>query len=186
MLPVNAFNGAHNWGYDGVAWYAPHEPYGGPDGLKRFVDAAHRHGLAVCLDVVYNHFGPSGAYPPRFGPYLGDAESPWGRAINLDGPDSDEVRRYIVDSALAWLRDYHVDGLRLDAVHAFRDSRAIPLLEELSIGRGGARRPDRPPALADRRVRPQRSAADHRAASAAGSGSTRSGTTTPTTPCTPC
>ncbi|MGA3524838.1 malto-oligosyltrehalose trehalohydrolase [Melissospora conviva] len=132
LLPVNAFNGVRNWGYDGVAWYAPHEPYGGPDGLKRFVDAAHRHGLAVCLDAVYNHFGPSGAYPPRFGPYLGDAESPWGRAINLDGPDSDEVRRYIVDSALGWLRDYHVDGLRLDAVHAFRDTRAIPLLEELS------------------------------------------------------
>ncbi|MGA4728618.1 malto-oligosyltrehalose trehalohydrolase [Micromonospora taraxaci] len=133
LLPVNAFNGEHNWGYDGVCWYAPHEPYGGPDGLKRFVDAAHARGLGVILDVVYNHFGPSGAYAPRFGPYLAEQSNSWGRSMNLDGPHSDEVRRYIIDSVLMWLRDYHVDGLRLDAVHALPDSRAIPLLEELAI-----------------------------------------------------
>ncbi|MGA5306277.1 malto-oligosyltrehalose trehalohydrolase [Micromonospora taraxaci] len=133
LLPVNAFNGEHNWGYDGVCWYAPHEPYGGPDGLKRFVDAAHARGLGVILDVVYNHFGPSGAYAPRFGPYLAEQSNSWGRSINLDGPHSDEVRRYIIDSVLMWLRDYHVDGLRLDAVHALPDTRAVPLLEELAI-----------------------------------------------------
>ncbi|MEU4338302.1 malto-oligosyltrehalose trehalohydrolase [Micromonospora lupini] len=133
LLPVNAFNGEHNWGYDGVCWYAPHQPYGGPDGLKRFVDAAHAKGLGVILDVVYNHFGPSGAYAPRFGPYLAEQSNSWGRSVNLDGPHSDEVRRYIIDSVLMWLRDYHVDGLRLDAVHALPDSRAVPILEELAI-----------------------------------------------------
>jgi maltooligosyltrehalose trehalohydrolase len=134
LLPVNAFNGEYNWGYDGVSWYAPHEAYGGPDGLKRLVDAAHRKGLGVVLDVVYNHFGPSGAYAPMFAPYLSASGSnPWGAAINLDGPLSDEVRRYIIDSALGWLRDYHVDGLRLDAVHAFVDARAINLLEQMAV-----------------------------------------------------
>ena len=134
LLPVNAFNGDRNWGYDGVCWFAPHEPYGGPDGLKRFVDAAHRKGLGVVLDVVYNHFGPSGAYAPMFAPYLSPSGSnPWGAAVNLDGPLSDGVRRYIIDSAAGWLRDYHVDGLRLDAVHAFSDESAIPLLEELAV-----------------------------------------------------
>ncbi|MFC3502320.1 malto-oligosyltrehalose trehalohydrolase [Micromonospora krabiensis] len=133
LLPVNAFNGEHNWGYDGVCWYAPHQPYGGPDGLKRLVDAAHAKGLGVILDVVYNHFGPSGAYAPRFGPYLAEQSNTWGRSVNLDGPHSDEVRRYIIDSVLMWLRDYHVDGLRLDAVHSLPDTRAVPLLEELAI-----------------------------------------------------
>jgi maltooligosyltrehalose trehalohydrolase len=134
LLPVNAFNGEHNWGYDGAGWYAPHEAYGGPDGLKRLVDAAHRKGLGVVLDVVYNHFGPSGAYAPMFAPYLSASGSnPWGAAINLDGPLSDEVRRYIIDSALSWLRDYHVDGLRLDAVHAFVDANAINLLEQMAV-----------------------------------------------------
>ncbi|GLY24358.1 malto-oligosyltrehalose trehalohydrolase [Micromonospora sp. NBRC 101691] len=133
LLPVNAFNGEHNWGYDGVCWFAPHHAYGGPDGLKRLVDAAHRRGLGVILDVVYNHFGPSGAYAPRFGPYLTEGNNTWGRSVNLDGPHSDEVRRYIVDSVRMWLRDYHVDGLRLDAVHALADDRATPLLEELAV-----------------------------------------------------
>jgi maltooligosyltrehalose trehalohydrolase len=132
LLPVNAFNGEHNWGYDGVCWFAPHEPYGGPDGLKRFVDACHAKGLGVVLDVVYNHFGPSGAYAPMFGPYLSETETGWGRSINLDGAHSDEVRRYIGDSVTMWLRDYHVDGLRLDAVHALLDRRAVPVLEELT------------------------------------------------------
>jgi len=133
LLPVNAFNGEHNWGYDGVCWFAPHEPYGGPDGLKRFVDACHARGLGVVLDVVYNHFGPSGAYAPMFGPYLTETENSWGRSVNLDGAHSDEVRRYIVDSVAMWLRDYHVDGLRLDAVHALHDTRAVHILEELAV-----------------------------------------------------
>ena len=133
LLPVNAFNGEHNWGYDGVCWFAPHEPYGGPDGLKRFVDACHNRGLGVVLDVVYNHFGPSGAYAPTFGPYLAETENTWGRSVNLDGTHSDEVRRYIVDSVRMWLRDYHVDGLRLDAVHALHDRRAVHILEELAV-----------------------------------------------------
>ncbi|MEU4644736.1 malto-oligosyltrehalose trehalohydrolase [Micromonospora sp. NPDC023814] len=133
LLPVNAFNGEHNWGYDGVCWYAPHQPYGGPDGLKRLVDAAHAKGLGVILDVVYNHFGPSGAYAPMFAPYLTEQSNTWGRTVNLDGPHSDGVRRYIVDSVLMWLRDYHVDGLRLDAVHAMPDARANHLLEEVAV-----------------------------------------------------
>ncbi|MER7442677.1 malto-oligosyltrehalose trehalohydrolase [Micromonospora avicenniae] len=133
LLPVNAFNGEHNWGYDGVCWYAPHQPYGGPDGLKRLVDAAHGKGLGVILDVVYNHFGPSGAYAPLFAPYLSEQSNPWGRSVNLDGPHSDGVRRYIIDSVLMWLRDYHVDGLRLDAVHAMPDARAVHLLEEMAV-----------------------------------------------------
>ncbi|XVV10597.1 malto-oligosyltrehalose trehalohydrolase [Actinoplanes sp. CA-131856] len=134
LLPVNSFNGEYNWGYDGVCWYAPHEVYGGPDGLKRFVDAAHRRGLGVVLDVVYNHFGPSGAYAPMFAPYLSAAgANPWGDSINLDGPHADEVRRYIIDSALMWLRDYHVDALRLDAVHALVDHSAVNLLEQLAV-----------------------------------------------------
>ena len=133
LLPVNAFNGDHNWGYDGVCWYAPHEAYGGPDGLKRFVDAAHRKGLGVVLDVVYNHFGPSGAYAPMFAPYLNPGkQNPWGAAVNLDGHHAGGVRKYIIDSVLGWLRDYHVDGLRLDAVHAFVDETAVHLLEELA------------------------------------------------------
>ena len=133
LLPVNAFNGTHNWGDDGVLWYAVQETYGGPAAYQRFVDAAHRHGLGVIQDVVYNHLGPSGNYLPRFGPYLtqGNANT-WGDSVNLDGPGSDEVRSYIVENALMWMRDYRVDGLRLDAVHALKDERAVHLLEELA------------------------------------------------------
>jgi maltooligosyltrehalose trehalohydrolase len=133
LLPVNAFNGEHGWGYDGVGWYAPHEPYGGPDGLKRFVDACHAHGLAVVIDAVYNHFGPSGAYAPMFAPVLAAGTTDWGQSINLDGPNSDGVRRFIIDSALSWLRDYHADGLRLDAVHALVDHSATHVLEQLAV-----------------------------------------------------
>ncbi|KRC51712.1 malto-oligosyltrehalose trehalohydrolase [Leifsonia sp. Root227] len=132
LLPVNAFNGEHGWGYDGVLWFAVHEPYGGPAAYQRFVDACHARGLAVIQDVVYNHLGPSGNYLPVFGPYLGDSHSTWGASVNLDGPQSDEVRRYIVDNALYWLRELHVDGLRLDAVHALHDARAVHILEELA------------------------------------------------------
>lgn len=132
ILPVNGFNSVHNWGYDGVAWYAVHEPYGGPDGLKRFVDACHRKGLGVVLDVVYNHLGPSGNYLARFGPYLKEGRNAWGDLINLDGPGSDVVRRFVLDNILSWLRDFHLDGLRLDAVHALADTQALHLLEEAS------------------------------------------------------
>jgi maltooligosyltrehalose trehalohydrolase len=131
LLPVNGFNGTHNWGYDGVLWYAVHEGYGGPAAYQRFVDAAHAAGLGVIQDVVYNHLGPSGNYLPRFGPYLKSGEgNTWGDSVNLDGPGSDEVRSYILDNTAMWLRDYHVDGLRLDAVHALKDERAVHILEE--------------------------------------------------------
>ena len=134
LLPVAAFDGTHGWGYDGVALYAVHEPYGGPDGLKRFVDACHMRGLGVVLDVVYNHVGPSGNYLSEFGPYFTDTHStPWGPAINLDAPGSDEVRAWILDNATSWLRDFHIDGLRLDAVHALIDTRAVHILEELAV-----------------------------------------------------
>ncbi|KOG89625.1 malto-oligosyltrehalose trehalohydrolase, partial [Streptomyces varsoviensis] len=124
LMPVCPFPGTHGWGYDGVAPWAVHEPYGGPDGLKRFVDAAHGLGLGVVLDVVHNHLGPSGNHLPAYGPYFTERHhTPWGAAVNLDAPGSDEVRRYLTGSALAWLRDYRVDGLRLDAVHALADTR---------------------------------------------------------------
>ncbi|MCE6995970.1 malto-oligosyltrehalose trehalohydrolase [Saccharothrix sp. S26] len=132
VLPVNSFDGTAGWGYDGVLWGAVHEPYGGPDGFKRFVDACHARGLAVLLDVVYNHLGPSGAYLDRFGPYFAGSND-WGPGLNLDGEGSDEVRRYVVDNALDWLRDFHVDGLRLDAVHALVDRSALHVLEQLSV-----------------------------------------------------
>jgi len=129
LLPVNAVNGVWNWGYDGVGWYAVHEPLGGPDALKRFVDAAHARGLAVLLDVVYNHLGPSGNYLPMFGPYLTSGRNTWGDLVNVEQP---QVRRFVLDNALMWLRDFHVDGLRLDAVHAIRDDSPTHILAELS------------------------------------------------------
>ncbi|OLP03131.1 malto-oligosyltrehalose trehalohydrolase [Mycolicibacterium porcinum] len=132
LMPVNAFNGPHGWGYDGVLWYAVHEPYGGPDGLIRFIDACHARGLGVLIDAVFNHLGPSGNYLPRFGPYLSSGSNPWGSSINLSDADADEVRTYIIDCALRWMRDFHADGLRLDAVHALVDTTAIHLLEELA------------------------------------------------------
>jgi maltooligosyltrehalose trehalohydrolase len=133
LMPVASFLGNHGWGYDGVSLYAPHEAYGGPDGLKRLVDACHARGVAVLLDVVYNHLGPSGNYLPKFGPYFSERHStPWGASLNFDGPDSDEVRRFFCDNAIMWLRDYHIDGLRLDAVHAIIDTSAVPFLEQLA------------------------------------------------------
>ena len=133
LLPVNAVNGTHNWGYDGVLWSAVHEPYGGPRAYQRFVDACHAAGLGVIQDVVYNHLGPSGNYLPLFGPYLKEGSNTWGELVNLDGPGSAQVRRYILDNALMWLEDYHVDGLRLDAVHALADASKTHLLEELAV-----------------------------------------------------
>ncbi|MFE7197933.1 malto-oligosyltrehalose trehalohydrolase [Microbacterium oxydans] len=130
LLPVNAFNGRWNWGYDGVLWYAVHEVYGGPAAYQRFVDAAHAHGLAVVQDVVYNHLGPSGNYLPLFGRYLREGESTaWGDSVNLDEP---AVREYIIGNALMWLHDFHVDGLRLDAVHALHDQSPVHILRELA------------------------------------------------------
>lgn len=132
VMPVNAFGGTHGWGYDGVLWYAVHEPYGGPDGLIRFVDACHDLGLGVLIDAVFNHLGPSGNYLPQFGPYLSSGSNPWGESINIADAGADQVRRYILDCALRWMRDFHADGLRLDAVHALVDTTAIHILEELS------------------------------------------------------
>lgn len=134
LMPVAEFSGDRGWGYDGVLLYAPHHTYGGPEGLKRLIDACHAHGLGVALDVVYNHLGPAGNYLGAYGPYFTDRyKTPWGEAINYDGPDSDEVRRFFVDNALMWIRDYHVDGLRLDAVHAIVDTGAVHILEELAL-----------------------------------------------------
>jgi len=134
LMPVAAFDGNHGWGYDGVSLYAVHEPYGGPDGLKRLVNAAHGLGLAVLLDVVYNHFGPSGNYTGKFGPYLTEAhKTPWGGATNLEEAGSHEVRRFFLDNAQMWLRNFHIDGLRIDAVHSFVDRSAIHFLEQLAL-----------------------------------------------------
>jgi maltooligosyltrehalose trehalohydrolase len=136
LMPVAAFPGQHGWGYDGINLWAVHEPYGGPDGLKRFVDACHARGLAVLLDVVYNHVG-IGNRLDAFGPYFTEAHvTPWGPAVNLDQPGSDEVRAFLIGNALMWLRDYHLDGLRLDAVHALEDHRALHFLEELATEAG--------------------------------------------------
>jgi maltooligosyltrehalose trehalohydrolase len=133
LMPVNEFSGDRGWGYDGVDLYAPHHAYGGPNGLKRFVDGCHRKHLAVILDVVYNHFGPVGNYWNFLGFYTTDHfKTPWGPAINFDGPYSDEVRRFFCDNALMWLRDYHFDGLRLDALHAIVDCSATPFIEQLA------------------------------------------------------
>jgi maltooligosyltrehalose trehalohydrolase len=133
LMPVNAFPGRHGWGYDGVALYAVHAPYGGPAGLARFVDACHDRGLGVILDVVYNHLGPSGNYLGEFGPYFTERhDTPWGPAVNFDDRGSDEVRRFFLDNALMWLRDHDMDGLRLDAVHAIVDTSAVHILEELA------------------------------------------------------
>lgn len=133
VMPVNAFNGTHNWGYDGVAWFAVAEPYGGPDAYRRFVDACHARGLGVVQDVVHNHLGPSGNYLPLFGPYLKDGRNTWGDLVNLDGEGSAEVRRYILDNVRMWFEDYHVDALRLDAVHALSDTSDVHLLEQMAI-----------------------------------------------------
>ena len=133
MMPVAEFPGRYGWGYDGTALFAVTEKYGGPDGLKRFVNACHQRGLAVLLDVVYNHFGPVGNYTTKFGPYLtGRHHTPWGDAVNFEDAGSDEVRRFFCDNALMWLRDYHIDGLRLDAVHELTDRSAIHFMEQLS------------------------------------------------------
>ena len=133
LMPVGEFPGRRGWGYDGVDLYAPHHAYGGPDGLRRLVDACHARSLAVVIDVVYNHLGPDGNYLSRFGPYFSHRyTTPWGDAVNFDGPGSDEVRSFVMDNARMWIHDYHVDGLRLDAVHEIFDQSAVHILEELA------------------------------------------------------
>lgn len=132
LMPLNTFPGRHGWGYDGVGWFAPHPAYGRPQQLAALVDACHSRGLAVIVDVVYNHVGPSGDHLWAFGPYFTDLHhTPWGKALNVDGPDSDEVRRYVLDNVEHWVRNYHIDGLRLDATHAIVDHSALHLLEEM-------------------------------------------------------
>jgi maltooligosyltrehalose trehalohydrolase len=132
LMPVTQFPGNRNWGYDGTFPFAVQESYGGPEGLKRLVDACHRSGLAVVLDVVYNHLGPEGNYLRDFGPYFTDRyRTPWGAAVNFDGPGSDDVRRFFIESALSWIRHFHIDALRIDAVHGIFDLSARHFLEEL-------------------------------------------------------
>ena len=133
LMPVAQFSGRWNWGYDGVYLFAPQNTYGTPDQLKRLVNRCHEEGIAVCLDTVYNHFGPEGCFLREFGPYHTHRyKTPWGDAINFDGPLSDEVRRYFLTNALYWIHEYHIDALRLDALHAIYDFSAIPFLDELS------------------------------------------------------
>jgi maltooligosyltrehalose trehalohydrolase len=133
IMPVAEFPGKRNWGYDGVHLYAPHSAYGGSEGLKTLVNACHERGLAVVLDVVYNHLGPEGNYLAEYGPYFTDRyETPWGQAVNFDGEDSQEVRRYVVDNALYWIMEYHIDALRLDAIHGIHDGSATHILQELA------------------------------------------------------
>ena len=133
LMPVAQFPGNRNWGYDGVFPFAPQNSYGGPEGLRKLVDASHRRGLAVVLDVVYNHLGPEGNYLGDFGPYFTDRyRTPWGASINFDGPGSDEVRRFFIENALYWLSEFRVDALRIDAIHGIPDFSAYPFLAELA------------------------------------------------------
>ena len=158
LMPLAAFPGSRGWGYDGVGPYAVHEPYGGPAGaaaVRRRLP--HARGLGVCLDVVYNHLGPEGNYLPRFGPYFTAAhDTPWGEAVNLDGPGAAEVRRWICDNALRWFEDFHVDALRLDAVHALVDDLAAAPAGPARRRGGGAGGAAGPPARSGRRERPER------------------------------
>ncbi len=133
LMPVVEFPGRHGWGYDGVDLFAPHHAYGGPVGLKRLVDGCHARGLAVLVDVVWNHLGPDGNHLARFGPYFSDRYvTPWGDAVNFDGPGSHEVRAFVLENARLWLEDYHADGIRIDAVHEIFDRSAMHILEAIA------------------------------------------------------
>ena len=146
LLPVAEFSGDHGWGYDGVDLYAPHHAYGGPDGLKRLVDACHARGLGVVMDVVYNHLGPAGNYLSVMGPYFTSRHSTnWGDAVNFDDAGSDGVRDFVIDNARMWLRDYHCDGLRVDAVHAIEDHSARHIVEQLAAAVHQLAGPERRP-----------------------------------------
>jgi len=134
LMPIGQFPGTRNWGYDGAYPFAVQDSYGGPEGLKRLVNTCHQKGLAVVLDVVYNHLGPEGNYIADFGSYFTDRyKTPWGAALNFDGPYSDEVRRFFIENAIYWLTEFHIDALRLDALHAILDISSYPFLEELSV-----------------------------------------------------
>jgi maltooligosyltrehalose trehalohydrolase len=138
LMPVAQFPGSRNWGYDGVYLFAPQNSYGGPYALERLVDASHAHGLAVALDVVYNHLGPEGNYLAEYGPYFTEKyRTPWGKAVNFDDAHSEPVRRFFIQNALYWLKEYHFDALRLDAIHGIFDFSARHFLEELQdeVGR---------------------------------------------------
>ncbi len=162
LMPVAEFPGGRNWGYDGVFPYAAESAYGGPDGLRRLVDAAHRRGLAVVLDVVYNHLGPEGNVLPAYGPYFTDRyRTPWGDALNFDGPGRDEVRRFFVENACSWIGDFRIDALRLDAVHAIADPERVSVRRGARRRRARVRRPARPDGARDRRERRQRHPAHH-------------------------
>jgi maltooligosyltrehalose trehalohydrolase len=133
IMPVAEFPGSRNWGYDGVHLFAPQSTYGGPRGLRRLVDACHSRGLSVVLDVVYNHLGPEGNYLAEFGPYFTDRyKTPWGQALNFDGPDGAPVRRHFVENARYWVREFHIDGLRLDAIHSIFDASPVHILTEIA------------------------------------------------------
>jgi maltooligosyltrehalose trehalohydrolase len=132
LMPVAQFPGERNWGYDGAYLFAPQNSYGGPDGLKRLINACHQKGLAVILDVVYNHLGPEGNYLGEYGPYFTDRyKTPWGPAVNFDGSESDEVRKFVIDNVLYWVTEYHIDGLRIDAIHGIFDFSAQHILDEI-------------------------------------------------------
>lgn len=133
LMPVQPFGGERNWGYDGVDWFAVQESYGGPEGLKRLVDAAHRRGVGVYLDVVFNHFGPDGNYNGNFGPYTTAGTTGWGDVVNFSGANSDEVRAYVLDAVRRWLTEFHIDGLRLDAVHSYDDREAYSIMEQINM-----------------------------------------------------
>src|SRR5690606_35828196 len=149
VMPVADFAGDRNWGYDGVSLFAPSRAYGRPEDFRAFVNEAHRLGLGVVLDVVYNHFGPDGAYHAAFSPgyFTERHQTPWGAAINLDGPGSEHVREFFFQSAAQWLRDYHVDGFRLDAVHTLIDEGEPHFLAEFRDRTEAERRPGQPPPL---------------------------------------
>ena len=133
IMPVGQFSGHRNWGYDGVYPFAVHNTYGGSRGFMSLIDSCHAKGISVILDVVYNHFGPEGNYVEKFGPYFsGNYSTPWGKPVNFDGPYSDPVRNYVIQNAMMWIRDFHIDALRLDAVHAIYDMGARHILQELA------------------------------------------------------
>jgi maltooligosyltrehalose trehalohydrolase len=133
LMPVAEFPGSRNWGYDGVHLFAPQSTYGGPQGLRRLVDACHARGLSLILDVVYNHLGPEGNYLAEFGPYFTDRyKTPWGTAVNFDGPDGSGVRRHFIENARRWVREFHIDGFRLDAIHSIFDTSPLHILSEIA------------------------------------------------------
>ena len=164
LMPLAEYPGKRGWGYDGVDLFAPHRAYGGPDGLRRLVDACHERGIAVIVDVVYNHLGPEGDYLPDFAPYFTDRyATPWGTAFNYDGEDSDDVRRFVVENVEMWLVDYGCDGLRLDAVHAIIDMSPTHILETISSRVAELALEVGPSPLGDRGERQQQSASRSRA-----------------------